>query len=66
VAYNHLVERVMVFSYDSDIVPALKTARINGLQVIISWCPDIMHLDEEIKHHADFIRKKKFAEIFSK
>jgi len=63
-AYNRLVDRIMVFTYDTDIVPALKTARINGLQVIMAYCPDLTFLDHEIQEHSDFIRQRKFTEIF--
>jgi len=64
VAYRHLADRILMFSYDTDVVPALKTARINGLQVIVAECPDIRPLDDDLKAHADFIRSVPFARIF--
>lgn len=64
VAYRRLADRILMFSYDTDVVPALKTARINGLQVIVAECPDIRTLDHDLKTHADFIRSVPFEKIF--
>ena len=65
ISYNKLSERIMIFSYDTDIVPAIKVARMNGLQVIIPEISDIIPVPTDIKEHSDFIRKRKFVEIFS-
>jgi len=64
VAYNKLVDRVMIFSCDLDVIPAMKVARINGLQVIWACCPDIVQTSNEIKRHSDFVREKDFLKIF--
>ena len=33
--YNKLVDRILIFSYDVDLQPALKIARMGGLQIIL-------------------------------
>lgn len=66
VSYNKLADRIMVFCADTDIIPALKTARINGLQVIVPYCPDVQPLNNDLKKHADFTRPINYAEIASK
>ena len=64
-SYNKLVDRILILCADTDIIPALKTARINGLQVVVGYCEDLGGLNREIKEHSDFIRKRDFKEIFS-
>jgi len=65
VSYNKLVDRVLILSADTDIVPAMKTARINGLQVIFGCCSDIQcDIHRELKEHADIIRAISFQKIF--
>lgn len=66
VSYNKLADRIMIFCADTDMIPALKTARINGLQVIISYCPDVQPLSNDIKKHADFIRPLKYIDLIQK
>lgn len=65
IAYNKLADRALILTADTDIIPAMKTARINGLQVIWGCCPDIQNaLPKELKKHSDFIREIKFSSIF--
>ena len=65
VSYGKLADRVLILCADSDIIPAMKTARINGLQVIFGCCPDIQKdIRRELKAHSDFIRAKDFKVIF--
>ena len=53
VSYNRLVDRILILSSDTDIVPAMKTARINGLQVILGCCPDVQtDIHRELKEIA--------------
>ncbi len=66
VSYNKLVDRIMIFCADTDIIPALKTARINGLQVIMPYCPDVQSLNNDLKTHSDFIRPIDYRTILSK
>jgi len=64
-SYNRLVERILFFCGDSDLIPALKIARKNGIQVVLAYCPDIYEINlDELKLHSDIIRVKKFKEIF--
>jgi uncharacterized LabA/DUF88 family protein len=65
VAYNKLVDRIMIFCSDTDIIPALKTARINGLQVILTCCSDVQTVNNGIKAHSDYIRDIKYQDIIS-
>lgn len=55
-AYKRLVDLIIVISGDSDIVPALKLARVEGLQV----CLDPMwgNIADELYEHVDFLRTK--------
>lgn len=62
-SYLKLVDRILVFSYDNDIVPALKMARVNGLQVAIAECPDREKISNDLRRHTDFIRSIKFSTI---
>lgn len=67
VSYNKLADRILILSADTDIIPAMKTARINGLQVILGFCPDIQtttDIHRELKEHSDFIRPINFDSIF--
>lgn len=64
VAYNKLADRILILSCDTDIIPAMKVARTNGLQVIWACCPDIQQGLVGIRKHSDFIREKNFADIF--
>lgn len=65
VSYNKLVDRVLILSSDTDIVPAMKTARINGIQVIFGFCPDVQkEIHRELKEHSDIIRGLPLQSIF--
>lgn len=66
VSYNKLVDRIMIFCADTDLIPALKTARINGLQVILTCCSDVQATNNNIKKHSDFIRDIRYQDIISK
>lgn len=61
-SYLKLVDRVMVFSLDKDLIPALKIARVNGLQVIIPTYKGLREASPELQEHADFIRHVDLAE----
>jgi len=67
VSYNKLANRVLLLSADTDIIPAMKTARINGMQVIFGYCDDIQSptdIHRTLREHADFIRPVQFNSIF--
>jgi len=65
VSYKNLVDRILILSFDTDIIPALKIARINGIQVILPWLEDLFSPPEEMIRHVDIIRKRNFGSIFS-
>lgn len=64
VSYTRLTDRVLIFSFDTDMIPAMKVARINGLQVVLPSLPDINRVPKDMVHHADLVREKKFTDIF--
>lgn len=49
------VERIILLSGDTDCVPAMKHARINGLQIVMVTMP-ASRLAKELKWHSDFHR----------
>jgi uncharacterized LabA/DUF88 family protein len=66
-SYNKLVDRILLFSYDTDIQPALKAARKNGIQIVIPHCPDInAHPASILIEHSDFNRSILFKDIIAK
>lgn len=65
VSYNKLVDRILILTCDIDLIPAMKVARTNGLQVIWGCCPDVQtNMPKPLKKHSDFIRTIKFSDIF--
>ena len=51
-----LVERIILITNDTDIIPAIKEARRNGVQIItIKYADSPIHRD--IIAHSDFVRK---------
>ncbi|RLF07308.1 MAG: hypothetical protein DRJ64_03285, partial [Thermoprotei archaeon] len=63
--YNKLVDRIMIFSYDTDLQPALKTARIGGIQIILPFFEEMdwYEIPLDLKAHSDFIRKRSYHKI---
>lgn len=49
------VERIILLSGDTDCVPAMKHARIEGLQIVLGQLPG-HRLAAELVEHADFVR----------
>ncbi|MBF0520588.1 MAG: hypothetical protein HQK92_12805 [Nitrospirae bacterium] len=67
VSYNKLADRVLLLSLDTDIIPAIKTARIHGIQIIFGFCEDVVDpsdIHRKLKEHADFTRAIQFKSIF--
>jgi len=64
-AYKRLVDRIMVFSYDLDIQPALRVARLEGLQVVLPILEELGTdaIPKELIEHSDFIRIKSFKSL---
>ena len=65
-AYRQLVDKIIVLCADTDMIPAIKLARFNGLQVAVGYCDDVAELSHDIKKHCDFVRAVKFKKIFSR
>ncbi len=66
-SYNKLVDRIIIFSYDSDMVPALKTARINGIQIVLPLIDRVVcNVNEELLEHTDIIRHLDYQRIVSR
>lgn len=63
IAYNKLVDSILVFCKDSDMLPALKCARINGLNVFIAHIENGFKITEKLKIHSDKIRVKSIESI---
>lgn len=58
IAYNKLTDRILVFSKDNDIIPALKCARTNGLNVFIAHITGGFKIANKLKLHSDGIRER--------
>lgn len=63
IAYNKLADSILVFCKDSDMLPALKCARINGLNVFIAHIENGFKITEKLRVHSDLIRIKNVREI---
>jgi len=55
-AQNRSIHRIILVSNDTDCIPALKLARISGLQTVLICLPG-QKAHRELASHADFIRK---------
>jgi len=53
ISYEKLSDKILVFSKDTDIIPALKTSRINGLQTAVAAIKEGSSINSEIKKHCD-------------
>ena len=54
-AATRSIERVILMSGDTDCLPAMKRARIEGLQVVLIKFPN-HNLSNELQWHSDFVR----------
>jgi uncharacterized LabA/DUF88 family protein len=63
VSYLRLADKVMLFSKDSDIVPAMKAARINGLEVILPTFREDERIFEDLLKHSDVRRERSLLAI---
>jgi len=63
VSYLRLADKVMLFSKDTDIVPAMKSARINGLEVILPVFKEDERVPEPLLKHCDLKREKSLRAI---
>lgn len=65
-AYNKLVDQIIVFCKDTDIVPALKCARTNGLNVSLVHLKNGWKMPNSLKKHTDTIIEIDFVDKFKK
>jgi len=63
VSYNKHADKIIVFSKDTDMIPALKTARINGLTVALANFTENQHIATDIITHSDLIIEKSIFSI---
>ncbi len=65
VSYKRLVDKIIVFCKDTDIVPALKCARTNGIEVIVVDIAEGYKIGNKILKHSDCVREISLLEKFS-
>jgi len=53
---SRAVERIVLITGDTDCIPAMKHARISGLQVVLVIFPS-QRIASELRWHADFQRR---------
>lgn len=63
IAFEHIAERILVLTGDSDMVPALKLARRNGIQVFLFTLDH--GVTEELKDHADVLITKSITDLMT-
>ncbi|MFW2235957.1 NYN domain-containing protein [Aliarcobacter butzleri] len=63
VSYNKHADKIIIFSKDTDMIPALKTARINGMTVTIASLKESNHISSELVSHADLVKEISLVEI---
>lgn len=63
-AYNRLVDRIILFSYDTDLIPAIKTAKAHGIQVILPVVEEVIkEPPSELIEHTDIVRVGRYEDI---
>lgn len=63
ISYLKLVDKIIVFSKDTDIAPALKCARVCGIQVKMANLEFGIPLSDELRKHSDFIVDREILKI---
>ncbi len=63
IVYNKLADRILVFSKDIDLIPALKCARTNGITTIIANLKDGFEINHSLIKHSDLIRSRNCDQI---
>ncbi len=66
VSYNKHADKILVFSKDTDMIPALKTARINGLTVSIANFQESSYIAKDIVLHSDIITTRSLKDLENK
>lgn len=63
-SYENRVDKIIVLSKDTDMKPAIKVARVNGIHTVIACFEEFAAgIPRELKEHADTIRKKSFQDF---
>lgn len=63
-SYENRVDKIIVLSKDTDMKPAIKVARVNGIHTVIACFEEYpAGIPVELKEHADTIRKKSFIKF---
>ncbi|PLX18327.1 MAG: hypothetical protein C0601_04735 [Candidatus Muiribacterium halophilum] len=65
VSYRKHVDKVIIFSKDTDIRPALQTAQNNGIFTIIGNLENSYQPPDALKRYTDHVRTRSIKEIFS-
>lgn len=60
VAHMSLADKVLIFSKDTDMIPAMKVARVNGLTVVIANFEESNRISDGLVKHTDIMRTKSF------
>ena len=63
VSYKKHADKIVVFSKDTDMIPALKTARINGLTVSIANYKELDFISKDIILHSDLVITKSLVDL---
>nr|WP_315016248.1 NYN domain-containing protein [uncultured Campylobacter sp.] len=64
-AIKHFVQRVVLIGYDSDMSPALKLARTNGIQTEIIAFDDLdQNIESSLTKHCDFVKRVNLEKIY--
>lgn len=67
ISLKHFVRKVVLLGYDSDMSPALKLARTNGIQTEIVVFADLaQRIEPSLTKHCDFIKEVKNEDIYKK
>ncbi len=66
VSFYRQVEKIMIFSADTDMVPALKVARVSGLQTVSATINKKRYPDIRIQKHCDYCRSLNLDDIYNK
>ena len=61
-SYENRVDKIIVLSKDTDMKPAIKVARVNGIHTVIACFQEYpAGIPRELKEHADTIREISFV-----
>jgi uncharacterized LabA/DUF88 family protein len=67
VSINRLVDKIVLIGYDSDMAPALKLARTNGVQSELVKYTDISsQVERTLQKHCDRTRERQVEDIYRK